>query len=50
MAFLPLYDKAYLGSAQNIYRQIRTDTYDFDLGQTDWMNARNCGDFCRFWT
>lgn len=39
MAFIPLYDNAYLGSAQNVYRQIRTDTYDLDLGQTGWMNA-----------
>lgn len=39
MAFIPLYDNAYRGDAQEVYRQIRTDTYDVDLGQTGWMNA-----------
>ncbi len=39
MAFVPLYDNAYLGSEQALYRQIRADTYDIDLGQTGWMTA-----------
>jgi hypothetical protein len=41
MALIPLYDNAYLGSAQNIHRQIRSDTYDLNLGQTGWMNAED---------
>src|SRR5947209_7176645 len=45
MAPIPLYDNAYLGSAQNIYRQIRNDTYDLDLGQTGWMNAEELRGF-----
>jgi SAM-dependent methyltransferase len=48
MAFIRLYDNAYLGSAQNIYRQIRTDTYDLDLGQTGWMNAEELREFLQF--
>jgi ubiquinone/menaquinone biosynthesis C-methylase UbiE len=39
MAFIPLYDNAYRGNAQEVYRQIRADTYDVDLGQTGWMDA-----------
>jgi ubiquinone/menaquinone biosynthesis C-methylase UbiE len=39
MAVIPLYDNAYRGNAQEVYRQIRTDTYDVDLGQTGWMDA-----------
>jgi SAM-dependent methyltransferase len=48
MAFIPLYDNAYLGSAQNIYRQIRSDTYDLDLRQTGWMNAEELRGFLPF--
>jgi len=48
MAFVPLYDNAYLGSAQNIYRQIRSETYDLDLGQTGWMNAQELRGFLPF--
>ena len=48
MAPVPLYDHAYLGSAQNIYRQIRSETYDFDLGQTGWMDADELRGFLRF--
>jgi SAM-dependent methyltransferase len=36
---IPLYDSAYLGNAQAIYREIRSETYDVDLGQTGWMDA-----------
>jgi SAM-dependent methyltransferase len=39
MAFVPLYDNAYRGDAQEVYRQIRAETYDLDLGQTGWMTA-----------
>src|SRR3954470_15944320 len=45
MALIPLYDNAYLGSAQKIYRQIRNDTYDLDIGQTGWMNAEELRGF-----
>ena len=45
MAVIPLYDNAYLGSAQDIYRQIRTETYDLDLGQTGWMTAQELRGF-----
>ncbi len=39
MAAVPLYDDAYRGNAHELYRQIRTDTYDVDLGQTGWIDA-----------
>jgi SAM-dependent methyltransferase len=39
MAPIPLYDNAYLGDAQTIYGEIRSETYDLDLGQTGWMDA-----------
>jgi len=45
MAFIPLYDNAYRGDAQEIYRQIRAETYDVDLGQTGWMNAEELRGF-----
>src|SRR4051794_18926296 len=45
MAFIPLYDNAYRGDAQEIYRQIRAETYDLDLGQTGWMNAEELRGF-----
>jgi SAM-dependent methyltransferase len=45
MAFIPLYDHAYRGDAQQIYRLIRTETYDADLGQTGWMNAEELRGF-----
>ncbi len=48
MAFIPLYDNAYLGSAQDIYREIRTKTYDIDLGQTGWMTAEEFQGFLPF--
>lgn len=48
MAIVPLYDHAYLGSTQEIYRQIRTETYDLDLGQTGWMNAEELRGFLPF--
>src|SRR4051794_4547393 len=48
MAIVPLYDNAYLGSAQEVYRQIRTETYDLDLGQTGWMNAEELRGFLPF--
>ena len=42
---IPLYDNAYRGDAQEVYRQIRTDTYDVDLGQTGWMDAEELRGF-----
>jgi SAM-dependent methyltransferase len=45
MAPIPLYDNAYLGDAQSIYRQIRSETYDLDLGQTGWMDAEELRGF-----
>jgi SAM-dependent methyltransferase len=45
MTFVPLYDNAYRGDAQAVYRQIRTDTYDVDLGQTGWMDAEELRGF-----
>ncbi len=45
MSFVPLYDTAYRGDAQAIYRQIRAETYDVDLGQTGWMNAEELRGF-----
>ena len=45
MALIPLYDNAYLGTAQEIYSRVRGDTYDLDLGQTGWMNAEELRGF-----
>ncbi len=45
MTFVPLYDNAYRGDAQEVYRQIRAETYDIDLGQTGWMNAEELRGF-----
>jgi SAM-dependent methyltransferase len=45
MAPIPLYDNAYLGDAQTIYREIRSETYDLDLGQTGWMDAEELRGF-----
>jgi SAM-dependent methyltransferase len=45
---IPLYDHAYLGTAQNLYRQIRSETYDVDLGQTGWMDAGELRGFLPF--
>jgi SAM-dependent methyltransferase len=42
---IPLYDNAYRGDAQKVYRQIRTDTYEVDLGQTGWMDAEELREF-----
>jgi len=39
MAFIRLYDNAYTGDAQDVYRKVRAETYDLDLGQTGWMTA-----------
>ncbi len=48
MSFIPLYDNAYRGDAQEVYRQIRTETYDVDLGQTGWMDAEELRGFLPF--
>ena len=45
MAPIPLYDSAYLGNAQAVYRDIRSETYDVDLGQTGWMDAEELRGF-----
>jgi SAM-dependent methyltransferase len=45
MTFIPLYDNAYRGNAQEVYRQIRRETYDVDLGQTGWMDAEELRKF-----
>ena len=47
-AVIPLYDSAYRGDAQKVYRQIQTDTDDVDLGPDGWTPG-NCGNFCRGW-
>jgi ubiquinone/menaquinone biosynthesis C-methylase UbiE len=44
-AVIPLYDNAYREDAQKVYREIRTDTYDVDLGQTGWMDAAELREF-----
>jgi SAM-dependent methyltransferase len=45
MVPIPLYDSAYLGNAQAVYRDIRSETYDVDLGQTGWMDAEELRGF-----
>jgi SAM-dependent methyltransferase len=45
MTIVPLYDNAYRGNAHEVYRQIRGETYDLDLGQTGWMNAEELQGF-----
>jgi SAM-dependent methyltransferase len=34
-----LYDSAYAGLEHELYRQIRTETYGHDLGQTSWVTS-----------
>ena len=38
-AVIPLYDSAYRGDAQKVYRQIQTDTDDVDLGPDGWTRG-----------
>src|SRR3569833_853939 len=34
-----LYDNAYARAEHDLYRQVRTETYGHDLGQTSWVTA-----------
>ena len=34
-----LYDSAYARIEHDLYRQIRTETYGHDLGQTSWVTS-----------
>ena len=47
-AVIALYDSAYRGDAPKVYRQIRTDTDNVDLGPDGWTPG-NYGNFCRGW-
>ncbi len=42
---LALYDTAYAGYSERVYRQVRQETYGLDLGQTGWMTADELRDF-----
>ena len=38
-AKVDLYDSAYGNYEQDVYRQVRTETYGEDLGQTSWVTT-----------
>ena len=42
-----LYDSAYAGNAEEVYREVRRETYELDLGQTGWMTAAELESFGR---
>lgn len=41
-----LYDSHYGRVGEEIYRRVREQTYGRDLGQTSWMTAAECDEFC----
>ena len=43
-----LYDSHYGEMEADVYREIRQETYGDDLGQTSWMTAAECDEFCRW--
>jgi SAM-dependent methyltransferase len=42
-----LYDNAYTNYSSEVYRQIRTETYGHDLGQTSWVTAEESSEIPR---
>jgi hypothetical protein len=38
-AKVDLYDNAYANYGSDVYRQVRVETYDQDLGQTSWVTT-----------
>ena len=43
-----LYDSHYEKSEADVYRAVRAETFDVDLGQTSWITAAECDDFARW--
>lgn len=41
-----LYDSHYGEVEAEVYRAVRAATYDEDLGQTSWISAAECDEFC----
>jgi ubiquinone/menaquinone biosynthesis C-methylase UbiE len=43
-----LYDSHYSQVEADVYRAIRTEAFGEDLGQTSWITAKECDEFCRW--
>lgn len=43
-----LYDSHYGNVEADIYRAVRIEAFGEDLGQTSWITARECDEFCRW--
>jgi len=43
-----LYDSHYSQVEAEVYRAVRAETFDEDLGQTGWITAAECDEFCRW--
>jgi cyclopropane fatty-acyl-phospholipid synthase-like methyltransferase len=42
-----LYDSHYANVEADVYRAVRAEAFGEDLGQTSWMTAAECDEFCR---
>ncbi len=43
-----IYDTHYSSLNADVYRTIRAETFGEDLGQTSWITANECDEFCRW--
>jgi SAM-dependent methyltransferase len=43
-----LYDSHYSRAETDVYRAVRSETYGEDFGQTSWITAAECDEFCRW--
>lgn len=43
-----LYDSHYSRVEDDVYRAIRSEAFGEDLGQTSWITAEECDEFCRW--
>jgi SAM-dependent methyltransferase len=43
-----LYDSHYENVEADVYREVRAETFGEDLGQTSWITAAECDEFCRW--
>lgn len=43
-----LYDSHYTQVEADVYRTVRAETFGEDLGQTSWITAEECDEFCRW--
>ena len=42
-----LYDSHYGKIETEVYRAVRVEAFGEDLGQTSWITAAECDEFCR---